>query len=67
MILFLLIIFTTWLQGVVANFLSSLGAESIAPTIASMVAGTIQMITLFPLQKFVLLREKKKENVEISD
>lgn len=67
MILFLLIIFTTWLQGVVANFLSNLGIESIAPTIASIVAGTIQMITLFPLQKFVLLREKKKENVEISD
>lgn len=60
-LLFLLILFTTWLQGVVANWITSLGAEAIAPTIASMVAGTIQMIVLFPLQKFVLLREKKKE------
>ena len=57
--LFLLIVFTTWLQGLVANALVSVNAEVIAPTIASMVAGTIQMITLFPLQKFVLLREKK--------
>lgn len=60
-ILFLLILFTTWLQGVVVNWLTSLGAEVIAPTIAGMVAGTVQMIIIFPLQKFVLLREKKKQ------
>lgn len=63
-ILFLLILFTTWLQGVVSNWITSLGAEAIAPTIAGMVAGTLQMIVLFPLQKFVLLREKKKEPTE---
>lgn len=60
-LLFLLILFTTWLQGVVANWMTSLGAEGIAPTIAAMAAGTVQMIVLFPLQKFVLLREKKKD------
>ena len=58
-LLFALILFTTWLQGVVANGLTSIGAEAIAPTVASMAAGTVQMIVLFPLQKFVLLREKK--------
>ena len=63
-ILFLLILFTTWLQGVVSNWITSLGAEAIAPTITGMVAGTLQMIVLFPLQKFVLLREKKKEPTE---
>ena len=59
--LFLLIVFTTWLQGLVANGLTNVGAEAIAPTLAGMVAGTVQMIVLFPLQKFVLLREKKKD------
>ena len=58
-VLFLLIVFTTWVQGLIANLLISLGAEAIGPTIAGMAAGTIQMILLFPLQKFVLLREKK--------
>lgn len=59
--LLILIVFSTWLQGIIANAISSIGAEAVAPTIAGMVAGTFQMIVLFPLQKFVLLREKKKE------
>ena len=62
--LLLLILFSTWLQGIVANGLSQLGAEAIAPTIAGMVAGTFQMIVLFPLQKYVLLRERKEVNKE---
>ena len=66
-ILFLLIVFTTWLQGVIANWISSLGAEGIAPTIAALIAGLVQLVVLFPLQKFVLLREKKKVNEEISE
>lgn len=68
-VLFLLIVFTTWLQGVVANALVSVNVEVLAPTIASMVAGTVQMIVLFPLQKFVLLREKKvvEESTEKAD
>ena len=60
----ILILFTTWLQGLVANGLTSIGAEAIAPTIAGMAAGTFQMIVLFPLQKFVLLREKKMSQEE---
>ena len=60
-ILFVLIVFSTWLQGLIANGLTLLGAEVIAPTIASMVAGGLQFLLLFPLQKYVLLREKKKE------
>ena len=63
LILVALILFTTWLQGVVANWITSLGYEVLAPTIAAAVAGVIQGFVLFPLQKFVLLREKKKEEV----
>ncbi len=57
LILLLLIFFTTWLQGLIVNGLTSVGAEGIAPTIAAMAAGTVQMVALFPLQKYVLLRE----------
>ena len=60
-ILILLICFTTWLQGIVANTLTSVGAEVIAPTLAAMAAGGVQVVALFPLQKYVLLREKKEE------
>ena len=56
--LFLLIVFTTWIQGLVANLFIARGVESLGPTVAAMAAGTIQMLLLFPLQKFVLLREK---------
>ena len=61
--LLILILFSTWLQGIVANLFVSWGVESLAPTIASMAAGTVQMILLFPLQKFVLLREHKPKKV----
>ena len=60
-LLILLIIFTTWLQGLIVNALVKVNFEALAPTIAAMAAGTIQMLVLFPLQKFVLLREKKEE------
>ena len=56
--LVLLIVFTTWIQGLVANLFISWGLESLGPTVAAMAAGTIQMLVLFPIQKFVLLREK---------
>ena len=60
--LFVLILFTTWVQGLVANLFIKWGVESIGPTIASMTAGTIQMLLLFPLQKRVLLREKHEKS-----
>lgn len=60
-ILVLLILFTTWIQGLVVSLFIKWGVESIGPTIGAMVAGTIQMLVLFPIQKFVLLREKRKK------
>ena len=62
-LLFILILFSTWFQGVVANWLIGLGYEGIAPTVGMSAAGLIQFIILFPVQKFVLLREKKSLRV----
>lgn len=59
-VLVLLITFSTWLQGVITNGLVSVNAEFIAPTIAALTVGIMQSIILFPLQKFVLLKEKKQ-------
>ena len=66
-ILILLILFSTWLQGLVANFFINLGVEALAPTIGMSVAGFVQFVVLFPLQKFVLLREKKKPAEESTE
>ena len=57
-----LILFSTWLQGVIVNTLTRTGIgffADTAPTIAAMCAGTLQLAVLFPMEKFVLLKEKK--------
>ncbi len=59
-VLALLIFFSTWLQGVIVNGLIAVGWEGAAPTIAAMAAGGLQFLALFPLQKFVFLRQKKQ-------
>lgn len=62
--LFILILISTWLQGVVVNALTATEIAffvTLAPTIGSMAAGTLQFAAIFPLQKFVLLREKKAD------
>jgi len=61
-VLFSLILFSTWLQGVVAGKLLASPSEfwrNLAPTIAMSCAGMLQMLVLFPLEKFVLLKEQK--------
>ncbi len=58
-----LILFSTWMQGVIVHALEGTDAAlwgDLAPTIASMAAGTLQMAVLFPMEKFVLLKEKKQ-------
>lgn len=57
-----LILFSTWLQGVVYNACAKTGIEGLVkagPTIAAGVAGALQFFVLFPVEKFVLLRERK--------
>ena len=56
-ILTLLILFSTWLQGYVAAKLSVTPLADFARTIAAMLAGFVQVAVLFPLEKFVLFRK----------
>ena len=56
-VLTLLILFSTWLQGYVAAKLSVTPLADFARTIAAMLAGFVQVAVLFPLEKFVLFRK----------
>lgn len=60
-----LILFSTWLQGAIYGWLSSFDVafltNAIIRMIASLACGFVQMVVLFPMEKFVLLKEKKKE------
>ena len=54
--------FSTWFQGWLVGFIgrSSWGwLQALARTIAGLAAGFVQMVVLFPMEKFVLLKEKK--------
>lgn len=56
LILLTLILFSTWLQGVIVSALYNTKLASLSRTIASLTVGCIQMIVLFPLEKFVLFK-----------
>ena len=63
-ILLLLILFTTWIQGLVYGACTRVDnafIHGIARLIATGVAGMIQFIIIFPLEKFWLLKEKKTD------
>ena len=67
-VLVALILFATWFQGVLVNAMNATGNTGLmnaAPTIASITAGFVQSLVMFPLQKFVLLREKKSSHEEV--
>ena len=53
-----LILFSTWLQGIITAKLSVTSLAALARTIAAMAAGLVQMAVLFPLEKFVLFRKR---------
>ena len=55
-ILLALILFSTWLQGVIVSALYTTKFASLSRTIASLTVGCIQMMVLFPLEKFVLFK-----------
>ncbi len=58
-----LILFTTWMQGWLVGVMAKVSwawLQTLARTIASLAAGLLQMIVLFPVEKFVLCREKKE-------
>ena len=69
-----LILFSTWFQGWLVGLMAKISPEwlggfgkvrvGLARTIAGLAAGFIQMVVLFPMEKFVLLKEKKKDGEE---
>ena len=58
-----LILFATWMQGVIVNQISTHvpSLAGLAPTLAAFAAGTLQFAVLFPLEKYVLLKERRTE------
>ena len=62
-----LILFSTWFQGWLVGVIAKAPWEwlnALARTIAGLAAGFVQMVVLFPMEKFVLLREKKPAETE---
>lgn len=59
-VLVLLLLFSTWLQGVITGHVLTTRFSTLARTIAALAAGTVQVAVLFPLEKYVLFREKKR-------
>ena len=59
-----LILFSTWFQGWLVGLIAKLPwgwINAAARTIAGLAAGFVQMVVLFPMEKFVLLKEKKTD------
>jgi len=56
--LFILILFTTWLQGYITGLLANTSLASLSRTIAALAAGMVQVAVIFPLEKFVLFKEE---------
>lgn len=69
-----LILFSTWFQGWLVGLMAKISPEwlrglgkvivGLARTIAGLAAGFVQMVVLFPMEKFVLLKEKKNDGEE---
>lgn len=65
-----LILFSTWFQGWLVGVIGRSSwnwLQTLARTIAGLAAGFVQMIVLFPMEKFVLLKEKKKDGEDDTD
>lgn len=62
-----LILFSTWFQGWLVGVIGKAPwawLNGLARTIAGLAAGFVQMVVLFPMEKFVLLKEKKTDEAE---
>ena len=57
-ILTMLILFSTWLQGFITAKLAATALAVLGRTIAAMAAGLVQVAVLFPLEKFVLFKKE---------
>ncbi len=56
-LMIVLILFSTWLQGAITAALAGTSFEGVSRTLAALAAGMVQMVILFPLEKFVLFKE----------
>ncbi len=59
-----LILFSTFLQGIIAAIVSSSSStfwRKMANTVAAASCGFIQNLIVYPMEKFVLFKEKKRE------
>lgn len=54
-----LILFSTWLQGLIVAKLSGSSWRDLSRTVAALSAGLVQMAVLFPLEKYVLFRTRE--------
>ena len=60
-LLVILIVASTWISGVIANFLMSTNVDflvKLGPTIGSILSGIVYTLILFPIEKFILFRKK---------
>ena len=65
-----LILFSTWFQGWLVGIIAKAPwawLNGLARTIAGLAAGFVQMVVLFPMEKFVLLREKKDDDTQTEE
>lgn len=66
-IMIALILFSTWFQGWLVGVIAKIDwawIQPLARTIAGLAAGFVQMVFLFPMEKFVLMREKKTDDAQ---
>ena len=64
-----LILFSTWFQGWLVGIIAKINwawIQPLARTIAGLAAGFVQMVVVLPMEKFVLLKEKKKDGEEVA-
>lgn len=69
-IMIALILFSTWFQGWLVGIIAKAPwpwLNGLARTIAALAAGFVQMVFLFPMEKFVLLREKKADDATVAE
>lgn len=60
-LLAVLIVFATWASGAIANLVAQTGVSffvKLAPTIGSILAGAVYTLILFPVEKYILFKER---------
>jgi len=55
-VLILLILFTTWVQGILNSYFMTTSLSALSRTLAAAIAGLIQLVVLYPLEKYVLFK-----------